>query len=745
MKKIRSILIVFFVLFCMTETAFAAHVIQAPDRTQARTLSDETAQAVISVEAFSLGIGYILPPKWMEFTVGESAADVVSRYLEENDITYNNEAPGTGFTYLAYISGEKISNITEEMIQIPGILQEAMGIEGEQLYEGPLTSLGEFNFTSGSGWMYCVNNVFPNVSMANYFLEEGDVLRLQFTLDYGQDIGAYYAMYGGEPSPDNFVEDGYYPVDNKDEMTKNLAEFLKTNNLSDVPLEFMEKITRLDASTDTDDFKLRWPSDSGEVTRYYGELDDQCAVFNQGISIQSATADAVYSVWNGQVVYKGTSPSYGNLLYINFEYLDWPMQVRYANLAEASSLSVGQGVLRGSLLGTMGAHTGTTATDKKVIALALGASTDGQPCRADGSNVEFINPQDPIFMEFREETDGAYLTQPMAVIQDMNGLSYATESAQSLTNTLTMEEKDRRYQANLDLNAGEAYLRKLVIEVVSELDHSITSENFDENSFLTYNSSTGEATVNIFGKVTIFKVGENAVAVRNSRMVVNASVKSSLFDSPYGRYTAVVPTEKQVQQHPRLEIIRINYLRNKSVEIPGDGTVILNGQGYTDNHLSEMRYGFTQMSEHGCGVIAMHNVLVGTENGHKMNELANWCEYKAVAASGYWGTYAKDIPEFFNELGYETESYWCIFSDQWMNKLENGNWYILAYDWENLSNNSKGSHIVAVKAQADGSIEVYNQFDNKNVAYQYDSFSAMLNGDSSQKRKATYITILKTN
>ena len=50
-------------------------------------------------------------------------------------------------------------------------------------------SLGEQDFTQGSGWMYCVNGVFPNYSLSECYLQDGDVLRLRFTLAYGKDIG----------------------------------------------------------------------------------------------------------------------------------------------------------------------------------------------------------------------------------------------------------------------------------------------------------------------------------------------------------------------------------------------------------------------------------------------------------------------------------------------------------------------------------------------------------------------------
>ena len=60
--------------------------------------------------------------------------------------------------------------------------------------------LGEFVISNGSGWMYSVNDIFPNVGFADCCLSDGDVVRVQFTLGYGADIGGFGAM--GTEIPD---------------------------------------------------------------------------------------------------------------------------------------------------------------------------------------------------------------------------------------------------------------------------------------------------------------------------------------------------------------------------------------------------------------------------------------------------------------------------------------------------------------------------------------------------------------
>ncbi|MDR3344814.1 MAG: DUF4430 domain-containing protein, partial [Oscillospiraceae bacterium] len=101
--------------------------------------------------------------------------------------------------------------------QIPPLLYpylNKMSYFDDQDYKNANGYLGEFLFTNGSGWMYTINNVFPNVGFADSYLSDGDVLRLQYTLAYGADIGGAGTMGGGA-----FSDDDFYPVANKDRLT----------------------------------------------------------------------------------------------------------------------------------------------------------------------------------------------------------------------------------------------------------------------------------------------------------------------------------------------------------------------------------------------------------------------------------------------------------------------------------------------------------------------------------------------
>lgn len=62
---------------------------------------------------------------------------------------------------------------------------------------GSGSTFGEFDYTSGSGWMYSIGgSYYPGQSMSAVYLKDGDVLTLRYTLAYGWDIGGGSDNYG---------------------------------------------------------------------------------------------------------------------------------------------------------------------------------------------------------------------------------------------------------------------------------------------------------------------------------------------------------------------------------------------------------------------------------------------------------------------------------------------------------------------------------------------------------------------
>ncbi len=190
---------------------------------------------VFSVDAFTIGCGYIVEPTVV--TLDDATIDAIASYCAEehkcdaeyvkahlntahvllyllNEYGYTaeyNGKPDQSF-YLSYVNGFDNSD------NIPDNLREKLESNGFSISDDSDDSLGEFMYTWGSGWMYCVDGVFPNVGFADHYIQDGEVIRVQFTLAYGSDIGGSSAMGMGGTS-DYFENAG----EARDRLTKAMA------------------------------------------------------------------------------------------------------------------------------------------------------------------------------------------------------------------------------------------------------------------------------------------------------------------------------------------------------------------------------------------------------------------------------------------------------------------------------------------------------------------------------------------
>ncbi len=203
--------------------------------------------AVWSVELFTIGCGYLIPPTALPIYEGETAAEQLVRLLHENGyVGYYGGTVKSSF-YLAYIAdgtaesakynGYQKSgtpahpqrlNLTPRIpaLLLPHLRDTMTFFDPEDYQKNWAGYLGEFAFTNGSGWMYTVNHIFPNVGFADTYLSDGDVVRVQFTLGYGADIGGFGAMGTEIPDVDTQPEAGYFTVADKDALSRAICRML---------------------------------------------------------------------------------------------------------------------------------------------------------------------------------------------------------------------------------------------------------------------------------------------------------------------------------------------------------------------------------------------------------------------------------------------------------------------------------------------------------------------------------------
>ncbi len=102
--------------------------------------------------------GILLAEMEVQFSEGESVFDVFRRTLRNEKIHFE------------YVDASAYNSVY---------------IEG-------IGNLYEFDCGPQSGWMYCVNGVYPGLGCSSYTLSDGDKIVFSYTCDMGADIGADY-------------------------------------------------------------------------------------------------------------------------------------------------------------------------------------------------------------------------------------------------------------------------------------------------------------------------------------------------------------------------------------------------------------------------------------------------------------------------------------------------------------------------------------------------------------------------
>ncbi|MBO3443390.1 DUF4430 domain-containing protein [Clostridium sp. CCUG 7971] len=177
--------------------------------------NEPKGHVIVSVEKFTLGLGYIKDPVKVPFYEGDNNADILTRLLGYGN--YKNMGDIESSFYLS-----KVKDNDTRTPNVPQYILDKCGEIGER---EEANWLGEFDYTFMSGWMYVVNNSFPNVGASGCIPKDGDVIRWQFTTyGYGADIGGD-GFGAGEP----FVK-----IANKDSLTREVAEINSAPNKAEL-------------------------------------------------------------------------------------------------------------------------------------------------------------------------------------------------------------------------------------------------------------------------------------------------------------------------------------------------------------------------------------------------------------------------------------------------------------------------------------------------------------------------------
>ena len=98
---------------------------------------------------------------------------------------------------VTFYEGESVFNVLQRTCKQQGIHME---FENTPMYNSAyiegIHNLYEFDCGELSGWMYKVNEWFPNYGCSRYQLQDGDVICWEYTCDLGIDVGGYRATGG---------------------------------------------------------------------------------------------------------------------------------------------------------------------------------------------------------------------------------------------------------------------------------------------------------------------------------------------------------------------------------------------------------------------------------------------------------------------------------------------------------------------------------------------------------------------
>ena len=91
-------------------------------------------------------------------------------------------------TKVAFEDGDTVFDVLCDVRDTYKLQMQYKGSNGGQYIQG-INNLYEFDGGRWSGWMYCVNDWYPNYGCGQYVVKNGDVIEWNYTCDLGKDLG----------------------------------------------------------------------------------------------------------------------------------------------------------------------------------------------------------------------------------------------------------------------------------------------------------------------------------------------------------------------------------------------------------------------------------------------------------------------------------------------------------------------------------------------------------------------------
>lgn len=90
-----------------------------------------------------------------------------------------------------FSQGDSVFTLLQQVVKEYGIHMEYSNTPVyKSAYIEGIGNLYEYDCGELSGWMYKVNDYFPNFGCSQYYPEDGDVIAFVYTCDLGKDVGS---------------------------------------------------------------------------------------------------------------------------------------------------------------------------------------------------------------------------------------------------------------------------------------------------------------------------------------------------------------------------------------------------------------------------------------------------------------------------------------------------------------------------------------------------------------------------
>jgi hypothetical protein len=156
-------------------------------------IGEPIGYVTLSIDANVVGLGTLISSAVEPIYEGENAVYPIARVLNANGFEYQYTGSADSQFYLAHLIRPNITKRNNlSLAAIPPELLAYLEADGIALNDFYTDSLGERDFSQGSGWMISINGVYPSYSLSDYRPKDEDAIRVRYTVAYGKDIAGGY-------------------------------------------------------------------------------------------------------------------------------------------------------------------------------------------------------------------------------------------------------------------------------------------------------------------------------------------------------------------------------------------------------------------------------------------------------------------------------------------------------------------------------------------------------------------------